>query len=222
MTANGIILNINKPAGLTSFGVVRRIRRITGVKKVGHAGTLDPFATGVLILLVGRKATRRFDEFASLDKSYSAIFRFGLTTDSHDITGETLSDKPADIKESDIQSVLADYQGEVDQVPPMFSAKKVNGKRLYKLARQGKRVEREVSKVTIHQIDAQPVSRRDFRFDITCSKGTYIRALARDIGSKLGVGACVTELTRTAIGEYNLDTALLLEEVEEKWNSIAA
>lgn len=222
MRSNGIVLNINKPAGITSFDVVRQVRKITGEKKVGHAGTLDPFATGVLLILVGRGATKRFDEFMTKSKSYSATFRFGLTTDSHDITGEIQRDEDVEIKEEDVLDILPNYQGDIEQIPPMFSAKKVGGKRLYKLARQGKNIERDPDTVTIHSIQAESLNERDFRFEITCGKGTYIRALARDIGNDLDVGACVTELIRTGVGEYGIEDALSLEEVEEEWNSIAA
>ena len=222
MASNGVVLNIDKPAGITSFDVVRYVRKITGRKKVGHAGTLDPFATGVLLILVGRGATRRFDEFQQMPKSYEATFRFGLTTDSHDITGAVIRDKPVQIEEEQIQEHLPGYRGKIRQVPPMFSAKKVDGKRLYKLARKGESVEREPNEVTIHWLEARGINQRDFRFEITCSKGTYIRAMARDIGEDLGTGACVTELIRTAIGEYHLGDAISLEEVEDEWNSIAA
>ncbi len=222
MNESGTILNVNKPTGFTSFDVVRKIRGITGVKKVGHAGTLDPFATGVLLILVGRGATRQSNELMTLQKRYEATFRFGLSTDSHDITGEVLYDEPVEIETESLDELLPDYTGSIKQVPPMFSAKKIDGKRLYKLARQGKTVEREPSTVKIYELGCEQINARDFRLSIACSKGTYIRSLARDLGEELGTGACVIELERTAVGDYTLEDALTIKEVEQEWHSITA
>jgi len=222
MPEHDTILNINKPKGLTSFDVVRRIRKITGVKKVGHAGTLDPFATGVLLILVGRGATKQSNAFMELRKQSSAVIRFGLRTDSHDITGEVEFDHDVEIETESVEHLLPKYTGTIEQVPPMFSAKKVNGKKLYKLARQGKTIEREPNSVTIYDIQWTKINSRDYAFDISCSKGTYIRSLARDFGEDLDTGACVIELKRTAVGEFTIEDAISLKEVESEWNSIIA
>lgn len=222
MPENGTILNINKPKGLTSFDVVRRVRKLTGVKKVGHAGTLDPFATGVLLILVGRGATKQSNALMELRKQYSAVIRFGLQTDSHDITGEVAFDQNVEIVTESVENLLPKYTGTIEQIPPMFSAKKVNGKKLYKLARQGKTIEREPNSVTIYEIKCAKINSRDYTFDISCSKGTYIRSLARDFGEDLDTGACVIELERTAVGAYTIEDAMSLKEVEHEWNSIIA
>lgn len=218
----GTVLNIHKPADYTSFDVVREVRDLTGVRKVGHAGTLDPFATGVLLILVGRGATRRFEEFMQLPKTYRATFRFGWISDTLDSTGEFLQQEDLEVKEPELRKILPEFTGTIEQIPPMYSAKKVDGQRLYKLARQGKEVERKPSRVTVYSLDLLALNNSECRFEISCSKGTYIRALARDIGERYGTGACVTELVRTAIGSYTLDDAISLNNLEEKWNSIAA
>jgi len=222
MPDNGTILNINKPKGLTSFDVVRRVRKITGVKKVGHAGTLDPFATGVLLILVGRGATKQSNALMGLRKQYNAVIRFGLSTDSHDITGNIEFDRDTEIDSTSLENLLPKYTGSIEQVPPMFSAKKVNGKKLYKLARQGKTIKRKPNSITIYDIQFVKMNSRDFRFHISCSKGTYIRSLARDFGEELATGACVIELERTAVGDYIIEDAMNLKEVEQEWNSIIA
>lgn len=217
-----MVLNIDKPVGMTSFQVVEKIRSITGEKKVGHAGTLDPIAGGVLIVLVGRGATKRFQEFMTLPKTYLTTIRLGVLTDTHDLEGTVLTDQPVTIDNAQLQSVLDEFQGQIQQVPPMYSAKKVNGQRLYKLAKQGKTVEREPSEVTIHDLTLLDRTGRDIQLRIRCSKGTYIRALARDIGNELGTHAAVAQLTRTAVGQYNLDNAILLDDLERRWSYIAA
>jgi len=222
MKEDGIILNIDKPAGITSFQVVREVRRITGMKKVGHAGTLDPAATGVLIVLVGRGATKRFAEFADLAKTYETTFRLGIRSTTHDLDGEILTDEPVEIDTAHLQQALSHYRGTFEQVPPMYSAKKRNGRRLYKLAQKGKSVEREPARVTIHELRLLDHRGRDVRLRITCSKGTYIRALARDLGNDLETHAVVADLTRTAVGEYQLEDATPLADLEREWNFLAA
>jgi len=218
----GIVLNINKPKGIPSFSVVRHVRKISNEKKVGHAGTLDPFATGVLIVLVGRGATKRVEEFMRLPKQYRATLRFGLTTDTHDVDGTVEQDEEVSISPKKVKSLAQDFTGEIMQVPPMYSAKKVDGKPLYKYAREGKTVERDPTTVTIHEITIDSIDGRDVTLDIACSKGTYIRALARDMGELTGTGAAVTKLERTAVGDYTVRGAIPLNELGERWNSIVA
>lgn len=222
MAADGTVLNINKPAGITSFDVVREVRKVTDIQKVGHAGTLDPFATGVLLVLVGRGATKRFEEFLHLSKTYRSTFRFGLVTDTLDRTGTVLREEEVSLNRERLEEVLPEYTGKIEQIPPMYSAKKVDGQPLYKLARNGKMVEREPAIVEIYELNLLDVAGAECELEIRCSKGTYVRSLARDIGEAYGSGACVTELTRTAIGEYTLEDSIGLEELEEVWNSIAA
>lgn len=222
MTPEGIVLNINKPTGITSYSVVRKVKKITNAKKVGHGGALDPFASGVLLILGGRGATKRFDELSRLKKKYRTVFRLGLQTDTHDINGEMQRDEHVNVSLDEIESVIEDYTGDIDQIPPMYSAKKVGGKRLYEYAREGMAVDREPTQVTVYDIDGKKMEGRDIYFEVTCSSGTYIRALARDIGNGLGTGAVVSELTRTAVGDYTIDEAIPIENVEGAWNSITA
>lgn len=217
-------LLINKPAGWTSQDAVSYIKKGLVRKgaekniKVGHAGTLDPFATGLLIVGVGREATKRLDEFKALPKTYIATVRLGATSTTGDPTGEItnslilqsfnhsiiLSSTP---NESIIKSVLEKFIGKQNQIPPMYSAKKINGKKLYELARQGKEIERQPSAIEIYEIKLLEYNWPRLKIEIKCSAGTYIRTLAEDIGKKLGTGAYCFELTRTAIGEYKLSDA---------------
>ncbi|HKJ69537.1 MAG TPA: tRNA pseudouridine(55) synthase TruB [bacterium] len=222
MKQNGVVLNINKPVGMTSFQVVEKVRRITGEKKVGHAGTLDPVAEGVLIILVGRGATKRFQEFMTLPKTYETTIRLGMSTNTHDLDGEVLADHVVTVDIAQIQAALEEFRGRIQQVPPMYSAKKVSGERLYKLANQGKTVEREPAEVTIYELTLLDRAGQDVRLRVRCSKGTYIRALARDIGAELGTDAVVAQLTRTAVGQYNLDNAIPMDNLERRWSYIAA
>jgi len=222
MTTQGTILNINKPTGISSFSVVRKVRKISNTKKVGHGGTLDPFASGVLLVLVGRGATSRFEELLRLTKIYHATFRLGLQTDTHDIEGEVVQDERVSVSRKVLISTVNDYVGKIEQTPPMYSAKKISGKRLYEYARNGVKVQREPAEVEIHDIVITEVKGRDIHLEVTCSAGTYIRALARDIGKDMGTGAAVTELTRTAVGEYTIDNAIPLKDLEGTWNSITA
>jgi tRNA pseudouridine55 synthase len=219
------VLIIDKPDGMTSHDVVNRVRRILKSKRVGHTGTLDPFATGVLVLLVG-KATR-FAQFVDKDKKeYVAQVRFGFATDTGDRTGKRLSGETA-IKFSteELQNTLAKFRGEIEQIPPMYSAKKVAGKKLYEHARKGEHIERKPAKVAIHELElletnldfAEPTA----RIHVVCSAGTYIRTLAEDIGKALGTGAHLTELRRAVAGEFRLDDAVSLEKLEEADNPAA-
>lgn len=212
-TPSGLLL-VNKPKGKTSFSLVSAIRKICNVQKVGHAGTLDPFASGVMILLVGKNYTRLSDSFLHQDKEYIATLHLGVRTNSYDIEGETLSTSDIIPTEDQIVEVLSRFQGTISQIPPMFSAKKVQGKKLYELARKGIEIQRAPQTVTV---DIQFLS-YEYPYlclKIACSKGTYIRSLAEDIGLALGCGAHLNSLTRTRSGLYSLadciDGAILFE-----------
>jgi len=203
----GIIINIDKPVGWTSFDVVKKIRNVVKVKKVGHAGTLDPFATGVLLICTGR-ATKKVNELMSLKKVYRAEIELGKTTDSYDCTGKvTSSHSINDLDEARVREVSAQFVGEIDQIPPMFSALKQNGKRLYKLARKGITVDREPRRVCIHDLQVLDIDLPKVCIEVVCSRGTYIRALASDIGKTLGCGAYLKTLCRTRIGRYRVEDA---------------
>ena len=210
----GAILNVFKPQGVTSFDVVRQVRRKLGVKKVGHGGTLDPVAEGVLIILVG-KATKRSNELMALEKEYRAGILLGITSDTDDITGNLLNEKPVpDFDKSDIENALDDFRGEIEQVPPMYSALKVKGQRLYKLARKGIEIEREPRKVSVYDIGIEDWRNPHLVLTVRCSRGTYIRSLARDLGDKLGCGGTMESLVRTRIGDYRVEETLKLQDLE--------
>ena len=194
---NGLIL-LDKPEGFTSFKAAAALRRIYGTKRVGHTGTLDPMATGVLPIMIGR-ATRLCSLVLESDKRYTATVRLGITTDSLDITGEVLSLAVPCVSDEQLKEALEKFTGEYDQIPPMFSAIKKDGVRLYDLARQGKEVEREP---------------RRFKIDVLCSKGTYIRSLADDLGKYLGCGACLTALRRTKTAQFDISQCVTLEQIE--------
>ncbi|MDD2758308.1 MAG: tRNA pseudouridine(55) synthase TruB [Patescibacteria group bacterium] len=212
-------LLIDKPANWTSFDVVsvvrKRARAEQGIKniRVGHAGTLDPFATGLLIVGVGREATKRLDEFKALPKTYVATIRLGETSDTDDGTGQIsnfqfpISNQFSIPDESMIKKTLKNFTGEQTQIPPMYSAKKIDGQRLYKLARAGQTVERQPQKINIYEIKFLDYAWPDLKIEVTCSAGTYIRTLARDIGESLGTGAYCVALRRTKIGEYKVEEA---------------
>lgn len=209
---DGILL-VNKPEGLTSHDVVARVRKLSRTRKVGHAGTLDPFATGLLALCLG-KATRIVEYLMGCDKEYIATMRLGITTDTQDATGQTIATCPVpDLSVNDLERVFFSFLGVHQQVPPMYSAKKVEGTRLYTLARQGKTVKRAARPVTIHSIDILETALPDIRFRVSCSSGTYIRTLAHDVGESLQCGAHLTALTRTRIGKFPLHDAVSLEEL---------
>ncbi len=211
---------VDKPVGWTSFDAVNfvrhNLRQATGNKKikVGHAGTLDPFATGLLIIAAGRENTKRIDEFKVMPKTYIADIRLGATSDTFDSEGTiTVSDisNVDTITLDKIKEVLDTFIGPQLQLPPMFSAKKIDGQRLYDLARKGITVERQPNEITIFDIKLLNFNYPNLSIEVTCSTGTYIRTLAYDIGNKLGVGAYCQELRRTAIGQYNVDKAIKLE-----------
>lgn len=209
----GEILNINKPVGWTSFDVVKKIRGQLNIKKVGHAGTLDPFATGVLLICTGR-ATKKVEDLMNLKKEYIARIEFGKTTDSYDLTGTIVSERSADNLElENINQVIKQFHGEIYQTPPMYSAVKVNGERLYKLARRGEVVERKPRKIRIYQTDVIDFRNPFLKLRIVCSRGTYIRALANDMGEILGCGGYLTSLTRTRVGDYKLEDSFEIKDL---------
>lgn len=208
------VLLVDKPLGMSSFGVVRRVRRIAGVKRVGHAGTLDPLATGLLIILVGRQATRQQDAFMGLPKVYQATIRLGQSTTTYDAEGEiTEEHDPSGITDELLAATIEGFQGEIRQYPPLYSAIKVGGERLYKKARRGETVELEPRRVHIASIRILNRTGNDLEIRVECSKGTYIRSLAHDLGRTLGVGAHLTALRRLAIGQYHVDNAWALEQL---------
>ncbi|GFZ29629.1 tRNA pseudouridine synthase B [Clostridium zeae] len=211
---NGVI-NINKSTGMTSFDVVRKVRFLTKEKKVGHTGTLDPEASGVLPVCMG-KATKIIDYIMENQKSYKVSFKLGMITDTYDLEGSVIKISETDhIKNEDVLKVISKFVGLIDQVPPMYSALKVNGKRLYELARQGKEIEREARKINIYSIDNIELDLPFVTMDVTCSKGTYIRSLCFDIGNELNVGATMTALCRTRNGFFNLGNSVKLEDLNE-------
>ena len=210
---NGILL-VDKPAGWTSNDVVQKLRGILRERRIGHAGTLDPMATGLLTVFVGR-ATRAV-EFAEADaKRYRAALRLGLTTDTQDITGTVLQQTESDVTREALEQALKGFRGEIRQVPPMYSAVKVNGERLYKLARRGETVERAARTVTIELLDLLGREGEDWILDIRCSKGTYIRTLCQDIGDALGCGGCMAALRRLEAGAFTVEEAHSLEEIAQ-------
>ena len=238
---NGILI-VDKPAGWTSQDVTAKLRGVFHEKRVGHGGTLDPMATGVLPVFIGR-ATRAVPFFEHADKVYEATLRLGLVTDTQDTTGRTLEEHPVHVTGDQIEAVLASFRGEIAQIPPMYSAIKVNGQKLYALARKGREVEREPRPVTIYELTlvqgsgikeqgsgnafplggrwhpASPASRMtdevasDIRLRVHCSKGTYVRTLCHDIGAALGCGGCMAALRRTRAGRYGMDQAHTMEEI---------
>lgn len=212
----GLILPVNKPEGWTSFDVVKKLRNAARIKKVGHAGTLDPFATGLLLICLSR-ATKQVPQLMALEKEYLGIIRLGQTMDTDDRTGRVLKEAPVPpLTGAQIEETLEKFRGEVDQIPPMFSAIKQGGKRLYKLARQGKLVERKARKVHIHTLELLELREAELSVRVVCSRGTYIRALARDIGEVLGCGAYLHALQRTRIGHFELATAWEVDTLAEK------
>jgi tRNA pseudouridine55 synthase len=209
------LLVIDKPVGITSHDVVNRVRRILGTRRVGHTGTLDPFATGVMVVVLGR-ATRLAQFLDKDEKEYEATVRFGFETDTGDATGtpKTEAASPTTVRAGEVEAVLPQFTGEIDQVPPMYSAKKIGGKRLYESARKGIEIERRPVRVTIEALGVIDRSQDDtdtVRIRVICSAGTYIRTLAQDIGRAVGVGAHLTQLRRTRSGRFHLGQALTLD-----------
>lgn len=209
---NGFVC-LNKPQGITSFVATARVRRILGEKKTGHTGTLDPLATGVLPIATGC-ATRFIELLPVHDKSYRASFFLGKSTDTLDITGTVLSESEVTVKREEVLSVLPGFLGESMQLPPMYSALKKDGVRLYELARQGKEVEREKRKINIYALELVGQNGNEYTIDVSCSVGTYIRSLIADIGEKLGCPAVMTALVRTSANGIPLDRCVTLEELE--------
>lgn len=209
--AAGEILNVNKPEEWTSFDVVKKIRTAIGVKKVGHAGTLDPFASGVLLVCTGG-ATKRVEELMNFEKEYVSEIVLGKTTDTYDRTGVVLSETDSTAVEfAQIHEATKNFEGEIYQTPPMYSAIKVNGQRLYELARRGKVVERAPRKINISQLEVLQFENPRVRLRIVCSKGTYIRSLAQDMGERLGCGAYLHSLVRTRIGPHRIEDAWTID-----------
>ena len=208
---NGIVI-VDKPQDWTSQDVTARLRRVFNTRRIGHGGTLDPMATGVLPVFVGR-ATRGVEFFEHAEKTYEATLRLGLTTDTEDITGETLEEKPVTTTETEFQAILDQFRGEILQVPPMYSALKVNGQKLCDLARKGKEVERQPRPITIFELECLEFTGNTAKLRVRCSKGTYIRTLCKDIGQALGCGGCMEALRRVSAGEYGIENAVPLQEL---------
>lgn len=206
---------LDKPEGITSFTAVNRVRRITGVKKAGHTGTLDPMATGVLPIMLG--GATRFSQYLPVhDKSYRAKILLGTVTDTLDVTGEVLEERDVNVTQDELNDVVNSFIGKIQQLPPMYSAVSKDGVRLYKLARQGIEIEREARDVTIYSIEfISPLESKEFVIDVSCSAGTYIRSLANDIGEKLGCGAVIKELRRTSANSIGIERTVTLEELDK-------
>lgn len=216
-TNNDEILLIDKPDGMSSFGVVARARRVLSAAaghkvKVGHTGTLDPFATGLLILLTG-KGTKRSNEFLKLDKWYEATIRLGATSSTGDIEGEILENDVEELTREQIEAILPQFTGEIQQKVPQFSAVKINGERAYKLARKGVEVEMPTRTVSIYDLQILDYKWPELKIRCHVSSGTYIRALGEDVGEALGVGGYLTALRRTQVGEYKVENAKTLEDL---------
>ena len=210
------LLNIDKPKGITSHDVVARVRKLTGQHKVGHSGTLDPMATGVLLVCLGQ-ATRLIEYLVNFPKTYRATMRFGVTTDTLDADGRVVEESdPSILTECQLHQALLTFLGEIEQIPPLFSALKKDGQPLYKRARAGQPVELEPRPVTIYSLTFVDWNSPDLTIDVSCSAGTYIRALARDVGEAVGTGAHLIELIRTANGPWSIDEAVPLTRLEQE------
>ena len=210
---NGIVI-VNKPQGWTSQDVTARLRRVFGTRRIGHGGTLDPMATGVLPVFVGR-ATRGVEFFEHAEKTYEAVLQLGLLTDTEDITGTVLEERPVAVTREQFLAALENFRGEILQVPPMYSALKINGQKLCDLARKGKEVERHPRPVTIFKLECLEFSGTTAKLLVHCSKGTYIRTLCKDIGQSLGCGGCMASLCRVTAGAYTMEEAVALETLLE-------
>lgn len=209
------IINVYKEKGFTSFDVVAKMRGILGQRKVGHTGTLDPAAEGVLPVCAG-KGTRLCDMLTDHDKTYRATLLLGVDTDTQDTTGTVLEERATDhLTETQVREAIMSFVGDYDQVPPMYSALKVDGKKLYELAREGKVVERKARPVKIHEIVIESMNLPEVVMSVSCSKGTYIRTLCHDIGEKLAVGGCMKELLRTKVGRFLLEDTMTLSELQQ-------
>ena len=210
---NGIVI-VDKPQGWTSQDVTARLRRVYATRRIGHGGTLDPMATGVLPVFVGR-ATRGVEFFEHAEKTYDTVLLLGRTTDTQDVTGATLAEKAVHLSPADIEKVLPRFRGDILQVPPMYSALKVNGKKLYELARKGQEVERQPRPITVFELTNLGFDGARLSLRVRCSKGTYIRTLCQDIGDALGCGGCMEALRRVRAGEYGIEDAVPLEQLLE-------
>ena len=210
---NGIVI-VDKPAGWTSQDVTAKLRGVFKTRRIGHGGTLDPMATGVLPVFVGR-ATRGVEFFEHAEKAYEAVLQLGITTDTEDTSGTVLEEKPVLVTEEEFLVVLEQFRGEIMQVPPMYSALKINGQKLCDLARKGKEVERQSRPVTIHQLECLEFTGNTARLYVHCSKGTYIRTLCKDIGQALNCGGCMASLRRVSAGAYTQEEAIPLQTLIE-------
>ena len=208
---DGIVI-VDKPRDWTSHDVTARLRRVFGTRRIGHGGTLDPMATGVLPVFVGR-ATRGVEFFEHAEKTYETVLRLGLTTDTEDITGTVLTEAPVSVTDEQVEGALDAFRGEIVQVPPMYSALKVNGQKLCDLARKGKTVERQPRPITIYELTLLYRGKNTLCLRVRCSKGTYIRTLCKDIGEALGCGGCMESLRRVSAGEYTIAEAVPLQEL---------
>ena len=208
---DGIVI-VDKPRDWTSQDVTARLRRVFGTRRIGHGGTLDPMATGVLPVFVGR-ATRGVEFFEHAEKTYETVLRLGLTTDTEDITGTVLTRSEVSFNDEQLEKTLNAFRGEIMQVPPMYSALKVNGQKLCDLARKGKTVERQPRPITIYELQLLERGENTLRLRVRCSKGTYIRTLCKDIGEALGCGGCMESLRRVSAGEYTIAEAVPLQEL---------
>lgn len=208
------VICLDKPEGISSFFAVKKVSRLLDTKKAGHTGTLDPMATGVLVIMLG-SCTRFIDFLPESEKSYTARVMLGKNTDTLDITGDILEEKDVNVTEDELKKTAEKFLGDILQVPPMYSALRKDGVRLYDLARQGVEVERTPRKVQIKELKIYDFDGSSFSMDVTCSAGTYIRSLAFDIGESLGTGACLTSLRRTAANGFSIDKSLTLEEIEK-------
>ena len=214
-----MIFNIYKPIGWTSFDVVKKVRNITGKRKVGHGGTLDPFAVGVLIIATNSD-TKKLGEISGSIKSYRAVLQLGEQTDTLDLDGKVIASKPVPTLDKNlVGSVLNHFIGKYKQIPPMYSAKKVNGVRLYKLARKNKTINREPVEVNFIDLTLNDIHDKQIDFSVTCSKGTYIRVLGQEIAKKLGTEGHLTKLQRIAVGDFVVQDSIPLKEFEAKWMS---
>jgi len=217
--ANGIII-IDKPEGWTSMDICAKLRGILRERRIGHGGTLDPMATGVLPVFVG-SATRAVEFAEKGDKEYVAVLLLGLVTNTQDTTGEVLEENAVSVTAEELRAVLPRFTGELEQLPPMFSAIKIGGKKLYELARAGQEVERKARRITIHELELlEQKSETEFVLRVRCSKGTYIRALCHDIGQALGCGGCMSGLRRTMAAGFTLAQAMTLEQVQEQGEAL--
>ena len=211
--ANGILV-IDKPAGWTSQDVAAKLRGVFHERRVGHGGTLDPMATGVLPVFIGR-ATRAAEFAESAEKEYIAGLRLGTVTDTQDTSGNVIETRPVTVTRAEVQAALAQFLGPIEQIPPMYSAIKINGQKLYELARKGKEVARKPRSITIHELELQAGGGAEYLLRVRCSKGTYVRTLCHDLGAALGCGGCMSSLRRTRAGSFTLRQALTMQQVLE-------